>query len=142
MGFPRPILYFDDHPSEPPIQPRVNVWWSEFDHIDICTCKLCSQNHIKVRGPAFVELYIGYNERGMNANTEVTVMKAVGFFKDSKCDMIALAMAIGTMRFVAISETMALVLVDDGSLKTPSSILLIRRRRCPGLGSSGRVSVA
>jgi hypothetical protein len=32
--------------------------------------------------------------------------------------MIALAMAIGAMRFVAISETMALVLVDDGSLKS------------------------
>jgi hypothetical protein len=72
----------------------------------------------------------------MNASTEVAVMKVAGFFKDSKYDMIALAMAIGAMRFVAISETMALVLVDDESLKNPSSILLIRRRRCPGLGSS------
>jgi hypothetical protein len=63
-------------------------------------------------------LYIGYNGRGMNASTEVTVMKVSGFFKDSKCDMIALAMAIGAMRFVAISETMALVLVNDGSLKS------------------------
>jgi len=31
--------------------------------------------------------------------------EGLGFFKDSKCDMIALAMAIGAMRFVAISET-------------------------------------
>jgi len=42
----------------------------------------------------------------MNASPEVTVMKVAGFFKDSKCDTIALVKAIWAMRFVAISETM------------------------------------
>jgi len=51
------------------------------------------------------------------------VMKVVGLFKDSRCGMMALAMTMGAMRFVVISETMVLVLVDDGSLKNPSSIL-------------------
>jgi hypothetical protein len=51
-------------------------------------------------------LYTGYNGRGMNASPEVTVMKVAGFFKDSKCDTIALVKAIWAMRFVAISETM------------------------------------
>jgi len=58
----------------------------------------------------------------MKASPEVTVMKVAGLFKDNKCGTIALAIAIGAMRFVVISETMEFVLVDDGSLKKPISI--------------------
>lgn len=46
-GLSQAHLAINDLLSEPLIQPRVNVWWSEFDHIDICTGKLCSQNYIE-----------------------------------------------------------------------------------------------
>lgn len=58
----------------------------------------------------------------MKASPDVTVMKVAGLFKDIRCGMMALAMTIGAMRFVVISETMALVLIDDGSVKNPISI--------------------